>query len=56
MINLKDIYSKKNELKKLTYYQRLQRYASVSESHTREMSELVMLERAYGGCLGTKSR
>ena len=55
MINLKDINSRKR-IKKTTYCQRLQRYASVSESHTREMSELVMLERAYGGCLGTKSR
>ena len=28
----------------------------VCEHHSRDVSLLVMLERAYGGCLGTKSR
>ena len=34
----------------------MQRYACVDMGTTRSLYLLVMLERAQGGCLGTKSR
>ena len=40
MIIQTNITSKNNEVKKLTYYQRMQRYACVSEVPTREPSEV----------------
>jgi hypothetical protein len=47
---------KKTDRNKIDYYQRVQRYACVDEVRTRGRHQLVMLIRAYGGCLGTKSR
>ena len=48
---------KKTDLKQIDYHQRIQRYVCVDIiPFPWDEVELVMLIRAYGGCLGTKSR
>ena len=51
-----NLHVRRKRTKKTYLYQRMQRYACVRVSVPADISELVMLERAYGGCLGTKSR
>ena len=48
---------KKTDSKQIDYHQRIQRYVCVDViPFPWDEVELVMLIRAYGGCLGTKSR